>query len=85
MAARDAYGRLVALVTRRTGDVAGAEDALSEAFVAALERWPRDGVPDNPQGWLLAVARRRHVDQVRHSEVQRRLAPALQLVAEELS
>ena len=64
-AARDAYGRLVALLAARSGDLAGAEDALADALLAALERWPRDGVPASPQAWLLTVARRRRIDDAR--------------------
>ena len=64
-AARAAYGRLVALLVARSGDLAGAQDALGDALVAALERWPADGVPANPQAWLLTVARRRAIDQAR--------------------
>ena len=64
-AARTAYGRLVALLAARSGDLAGAEDALGDALVAALERWPRDGVPANPQAWLMTVARRRRIDLAR--------------------
>ena len=63
--ARAAYGRLVALLAARSGDLAGAEDALAEALLAALERWPFDGVPANPQAWLLTVARRRSIDRSR--------------------
>ena len=63
--ARDSYGRLVALLAARTRDVAGAEDALGEAFAAALRVWPRDGVPANPAAWLLTVARRRQTDALR--------------------
>jgi len=61
-AARRSYGKLVALLTARSRDLAAAEDALSEAFAAALSQWPTSGVPDNPEGWLLAVARRRDID-----------------------
>lgn len=64
-AARRSYGKLVAFLSARTRDVAGAEDALSEAFAAALEDWPARGVPANPEAWLLTVARRRQVDGVR--------------------
>jgi RNA polymerase sigma-70 factor (ECF subfamily) len=46
----------------RTGDVAGAEDVLSDAFAAALGEWPNNGVPDNPSGWLLTVAWWKHID-----------------------
>ena len=58
-AARASYGRLLAVLAAPTGDIPSAEDALSDAFERALTRWPRDGVPDNPEGWLLTVARNR--------------------------
>jgi predicted RNA polymerase sigma factor len=58
-AARDSYGRLVALLATSTRDVALAEDALSDAFERALLTWPATGVPENPQGWLVTVARNR--------------------------
>ena len=69
-AARRSYGKLIAFLAARTRDVAGAEDALSDAFAAALSDWPRQGVPDSPDAWLLTVARRRMVDAAR----RRRLA-----------
>ncbi|AHE54610.1 RNA polymerase sigma factor [Sphingomonas sanxanigenens] len=58
LAARDSYGKLLSILVSRTRDIAAAEDALSDAFAAALAQWPRDGVPSNPVGWLLTVARR---------------------------
>jgi len=58
-AARTSYGRLLALLAARDGDIQRAEDALAEAFERALRHWPDDGVPHNPDGWLLAVARNR--------------------------
>ena len=60
--ARRSYGKLVAFLTARTHDVAAAEDALSEAFAAALTDWPRNGCPTNPEAWLLTVARRKAID-----------------------
>ena len=72
--ARQAYGRLIALLAGRSGDIAGAEDALGDALLAALERWPVDGTPANPQAWLLTVARRRGIDRTR----QRNRADAAQ-------
>jgi RNA polymerase sigma factor (sigma-70 family) len=57
--------RLIAALARVTGDVGRAEDLAQDALVAALERWPSSGVPDNPGAWLTAVARRRYVDGVR--------------------
>jgi RNA polymerase sigma-70 factor (ECF subfamily) len=61
-AARNSYGKLVAFLSARSRDIAAAEDALSEAFAAALAEWPVRGVPANPQAWLLTVARRRQID-----------------------
>ena len=57
-AARHAYGKLVAMLAARNGDIAGAEDALAEAFASALAFWPARGVPKNPDAWLLTAARR---------------------------
>lgn len=61
-AARTSYGRLLALLAARTYDLAAAEDALADAFERALARWPADGVPDDPDAWLLTVARNRQRD-----------------------
>ncbi|HEY7037340.1 MAG TPA: DUF6596 domain-containing protein [Methylomirabilota bacterium] len=83
LAARASYGRLVAYLARRWRDVAAAEDALGDAFVAALGAWPRDGVPDKPEAWLLATARRRLLDAGRHASVVARAAPAIQTVVDE--
>jgi len=58
LAARESYGKLLAILASRTRDVAAAEDALADAFAAAIAQWPQDGVPSNPVGWLLTVARR---------------------------
>jgi len=58
LAARESYGKLLAILAARTRDLAAAEDALADAFAAAIAQWPRDGVPSNPVGWLLTVARR---------------------------
>ncbi|MBN9241725.1 MAG: RNA polymerase subunit sigma-70 [Mesorhizobium sp.] len=83
-AARQSYGKLVAFLAARTRDVAGAEDALADAFAAALERWPHDGVPDRPEAWLLAVARRRGIDAVRRRRTREAGRDHLALMAEEL-
>src|SRR5258708_6177964 len=80
--ARNSYGRLVAYLAARSGDVAGAEDALSDAFAAALQRWPADGVPQKPEAWLLHAARNRLIDAARHAEVRKKSEPLLQLAAE---
>ncbi len=83
--ARESYGRLVAVLAARTRDVAAAEDALSEAFAAALETWPLRGVPDNPQAWLLTAARRRSIDAARRRRRGDDAAPHLTLIAEEMA
>jgi RNA polymerase sigma-70 factor, ECF subfamily len=62
MVARQSYGKLVAFLAARTGDVAGAEDALSDAFAAALADWSANGVPRSPEAWLLTAARRKLID-----------------------
>jgi RNA polymerase sigma-70 factor, ECF subfamily len=82
--ARRSYGKLVAFLAARTGDVAGAEDALSEAFTAALVDWPATGVPDSPEAWLMAVARRRSIDALRRRQSGERAAPRLLMMAEEI-
>src|SRR5271167_994962 len=81
--ARESYGRLVALLVARTRDVAAAEDMLAEAFAAALEQWPVQGVPTNPDGWLVTVAKRRHLDLLRRGQVQMHGEPHLQMLASE--
>jgi RNA polymerase sigma-70 factor (ECF subfamily) len=74
---RESYGRLVAYLAARTRDVAGAEDALSDAFAAALRTWPNDGVPGSPEAWLLTAARRRLIDRARHQRIRTVAADAL--------
>ena len=81
--ARESYGRLVAYLSSSTRDVGSAEDALSNALVAALETWPRDGVPQNPEAWLLTAARRSFIDLVRHRQVAEASEPTLSLLREE--
>lgn len=81
-AARHSYGKLVAFLSARTHDVAGAEDALCEAFAAALADWPVQGVPRAPEAWLLTVARRRRVDAVRQRVLDEDAAAHLQWLAE---
>ena len=83
--ARRSYGKLVAFLAARSGDVAGAEDALADAFAAALSDWDKGGIPDNPEGWLLTVARRRAIDTARRRHSGEAAVPHLQLVAEELA
>jgi len=68
---RAEYGRVVAGLVRRFSDIDLAEDAMSEALVAALERWPQDGVPPNPAAWLTTVAGNRVIDRLRRDTVGR--------------
>jgi RNA polymerase sigma factor (sigma-70 family) len=81
--ARNSYGQLIAYIASRSGDLSGAEDALSEAFVAAMEKWPVDGVPNKPEAWLLHVARNRIIDAARHNQVRQNSEKFLQQIAEE--
>ena len=82
--ARRSYGKLVAILAARTRDVAGAEDALSEAFAAALADWPASGAPKCPEAWLLAVARRKMIDAARRRGTGEAAVDHLRLLAEEL-
>jgi len=83
-AARRSYGKLVAFLAARTGDVAGAQDALADAFAAALADWPSAGLPHNPEAWLLAVARRRLIDAARRRRTRGWALDHVRLLAEEL-
>jgi RNA polymerase sigma-70 factor (ECF subfamily) len=82
--ARRSYGKLVALLAVRTRDVAAAEDALSDAFAAALEEWPRKGCPANAEAWLLTVARRKLIDAARRRRRGEAAVPHVQVLAEEM-
>jgi RNA polymerase sigma-70 factor (ECF subfamily) len=62
---REERPRVLATLIRVTGDIDLAEDAVQDAVVRALERWPRDGVPDEPRAWLTVTAKRRAIDLVR--------------------
>jgi RNA polymerase sigma-70 factor, ECF subfamily len=76
---RDEWGRVLARLVGILGDFDLAEDSAQEAFAIAAERWPRDGVPANPAGWLVTTARNRAVDRIRR---QRALAAKSRLLAE---
>ncbi len=76
-AARTSYGRLIAILSARNRDIAGAEDALSDALLAALRLWPTEGVPANPEGWLLTAARNRIKNTARHAQIADRALPDL--------
>jgi predicted RNA polymerase sigma factor len=82
--ARRSYGKLVAFLAARAGDVAAAEDALSEAFVSALTDWPQNGCPSNPEAWLLTVARRKMIDLARRHRYSEAATGGLNLLAEGL-
>lgn len=82
--ARASYGKLIAYLSARTRDVVRAEDALSEAFVEALRRWPGTGIPQSPEAWLLTVARRQIVNSNRGALTAERGESHLRLLAEEL-
>jgi RNA polymerase sigma factor (sigma-70 family) len=69
---RTESARLVGALTRMTGDIGLAEDLAQDALVAAMEQWPRDGIPSNPGAWLMTAARRRAVDHFRRTDTLRR-------------
>ena len=66
---RQYWGRVLATLVGMLGDIELAEDAAAEAFAIAAERWPLDGEPDNPIGWLITTARRRAIDQIRRRQI----------------
>ena len=71
-ALRAAAPSALAVLVRRYGDFEACEDAMQEALIAASAQWPRDGVPDSPRAWLVQVASRRYIDQVRSDAARRR-------------
>jgi RNA polymerase sigma factor (sigma-70 family) len=71
-ALRDAAPSALAVLVRRYGDFAACEDAMQEALLAASDRWSRDGVPESPRAWLVKVASRRYIDEVRSDAARRR-------------
>jgi RNA polymerase sigma-70 factor (ECF subfamily) len=81
--ARDSYGRLISFLASRCHDVTLAEDALSEAFLAALRSWPERGIPERPEAWLLAAARNRMIDQLRRQRIQDEYAERFALAAQD--
>jgi RNA polymerase sigma-70 factor (ECF subfamily) len=83
--ARRSYGKLIAFLAARTRDVAGAEDALSEAFASALAHWPVSGCPVNPEAWLLTVARRKMIDVARRHRNSVVATAQLELLVEGLN
>jgi predicted RNA polymerase sigma factor len=81
--ARRSYGKLIAFLAARTRDLAAAEDALADAFSAALADWPIKGCPDNPEAWLLTVARRKTIDGSRRNRSAEAAVTQLQLFADD--
>jgi RNA polymerase sigma factor (sigma-70 family) len=69
---RELAPQVLGAVVRRFGDFSAAEDAVQEALIAAALQWPRDGLPDNPRGWLVQVAARRMTDHIRREVARRR-------------
>lgn len=80
--ARESYGRLVAYLSVQTHDLASAEDAFSNALVSALNHWPHDGVPQNPEAWLLTAARHSLIDAIRHQQVVLAGEPTVKFLTE---
>jgi RNA polymerase sigma-70 factor (ECF subfamily) len=79
--ARDSYGRILAYLAARARNIAICEDALADAFRAALETWPLRGVPDRPEAWLLTAARRNLAHVWRHENIRAAAAPDLAVLA----
>src|SRR5438128_9326179 len=75
---REYAARPAAALVRVTGDLGTAEDLVQEALVAALKRWPTEGVPDRPDAWLFTVARNRALDMLRREDLLRRKLTQLQ-------
>lgn len=67
---REEYGAAVATLVRLLGDITLAEEAVQDAFVVALQRWPEGGVPPNPGGWIVTTARRRAIDRFRRESTR---------------
>lgn len=84
MVARRSYGKLVAFLAKRTRNVEAAEDALSDAFAAALTDWPLNGIPASPEAWLMTAARRKTIDASRRRRRHDEAGGTLKVMAEEL-
>ncbi|REE68744.1 RNA polymerase sigma-70 factor (ECF subfamily) [Paenibacillus taihuensis] len=81
--AREAYGRLLSYLAVNWRDLQAVEDAIGDAFLAALETWPQVGVPDKPEAWLLTTARRRLIDRARRTRVSDGALPTLLAMSED--
>ena len=80
---RESYGRAVAVLTRLLGDIDAAEEAVQDAFLAAVQRWPADGVPPSPAGWIVTTARNRAIDRVRRESTRTDRYRAAALLADD--
>ena len=81
---RELAPQVLGATMRRYGDFSAAEDAVQEALIAAASQWPRDGMPDNPRGWLIQVASRRMTDHIRSEAARRRRETEAALQVDEL-
>jgi RNA polymerase sigma-70 factor (ECF subfamily) len=81
--AREAYGRLLSYLAVNWRDLQAVEDALGDAFLSALETWPKVGVPDNPEAWLITAARRRLIDRARRTRISESALPTLLTMSED--
>jgi predicted RNA polymerase sigma factor len=81
--ARDAYGRLLSYLTVNWRDLHAVEDAIGDAFLAALETWSKDGVPDKPEARLLTAARRKLIDRARRTRISEIALPTLLTMSED--
>ena len=79
---RREYGRAVSVLVRVFGDIDIAEDAVQDAFAAALQHWPADGVPPSPAGWLITTARNRAIDRIRREASRGERHARAQIVVE---
>jgi RNA polymerase sigma-70 factor, ECF subfamily len=80
---RESYGRAVAVLTRLLGDIDAAEEAVQDAFLTAVQRWPADGVPPSPAGWIVTTARNRAIDRVRRESTRTHRYRAAALLADD--
>ncbi|MNU51504.1 RNA polymerase sigma factor [compost metagenome] len=81
--ARDAYGRVLSYLIVNWRDLQAVEDAIGDAFLAALETWPRAGVPDKPEAWLVTAARRKLIDRARRTRISESALPTIHAMSED--
>src|SRR5215213_7230640 len=80
---REHYGRAVSVLVRLLGDIDAAEEAVQDAFLTAVQRWPVDGIPPSPAGWIITTARNRAIDRLRRESARSdKYAQAARLSAE---